>query len=130
MAHWSVSGANLYTWKAGIRIQDCAITPDGQRLVAISTDKKLCVFNVRTHAEEYRITFPVELTSVTITSDSRHMLISTSGNEIQLLDIQTTDVIRKYEGQQQGTYVIRSNLGGAAENFVVSGSEGLSPARY
>ncbi|KAL9110116.1 MAG: hypothetical protein Q9227_005310 [Pyrenula ochraceoflavens] len=123
MAHWKVSGENLHIWKAGVRIQDCAITPDGQRIVAISCDKKLCVFNFQTRAEEYRISFPVELTSVIVTADSRYMLISTSGNEIQLLDIQTTDVVRRYQGQQQGKFVIRSTLGGAAENFVVSGSE-------
>lgn len=124
MAHWNLQGANLHTWKHSIRVQDCAITPDGRRLVVITSDKKLCVYDFRTYAEEYRISFPVDLTCVTITQDSKYMLLSTGGNEIQLLNIETTDVVRKYEGQKQGSFVIRSSFGGAAENFVISGSEG------
>lgn len=124
MAHWSVGGILLRSWKHSIRVQDCAISPDGRRLVVITEDKKLCVYDFRTYTEEYRISFPVDLTCVNITSDGKYMLLSTGGNEVQLLDIETTDLIRRYKGQKQGSFVIRSSFGGAAENFVISGSEG------
>lgn len=125
MAHWGIDGSLRHAWKHSIRVQDCAISPDGRRLVVITSDKKLCMYDFRTYVEEYRISFPVDLTCVTITRDGKYMLLSTGGNEIQLLDIETTDVVRKYKGQKQGSFVIRSSFGGAAENFVISGSEGM-----
>jgi WD40 repeat protein len=39
-------------------------------------------------------------------------------------DLQTARMTRKFTGQRQGSHIIRSCFGGAANNFVVSGSEG------
>ncbi|KAL5355646.1 WD40-repeat-containing domain protein [Aspergillus floccosus] len=123
MCHWSMHGQRLYMWPAGFRVQDCAITPDGRRLIAADVEEKIHVYNFITHEEEYCLPLKSKPTSLAVSKDSRHMLVNLSEGQIQLIDIDTTDVVRRFQGQKQGSYIIRSTFGGAAENFVVSGSE-------
>lgn len=105
-------------------MQDCAVSADGRRLVAADTEAKIHVYNLLTYEEDYCLPLPSKPTSVAISQDSRHVLISLAEGEIQLVDMETTAVVRHFKGQKQGEFVIRSTFGGAAENFVVSGSEG------
>jgi WD40 repeat protein len=114
-------------WPSGFRVQDCAITPDGRRLIAVDVEKKIRVFNFITHEEEYILPLKSKATSIVVSKDSRHMLVNLTECQIQLIDIETTEVIRRFQGQKQSTFIIRSAFGGAAENFVVSGSEGKPP---
>ncbi|KAL2821824.1 WD40-repeat-containing domain protein [Aspergillus cavernicola] len=123
LCHWSVRGQPLFMWPGGFRVQDCAITPDGRRLIAIDVEKKIRVFNFITHQEEYTLPLKSKATSIAISRDSRHMLVNLAECQIQLIDIESTEVIRHFQGQKQSRFIIRSTFGGAAENFVVSGSE-------
>jgi WD repeat-containing protein 26 len=133
ICHWSVEpsdfGANLHTIGGGFRAQDCAISPDGERLVVVDSEKHLYVFNFHTYEKEYSQAFSARLTCVTVTQDSRHILVNLSTGEIQLLELETGDPVKSFKGQKQGNYIIRSCLGGAAENFVLSGSEGKQATR-
>jgi WD40 repeat protein len=45
--------------------------------------------------------------------------------ELQMWDLQTAGMTCKFTGQRQGSHIIRSCFGGAANNFIVSGSEGI-----
>ncbi|KAL4805075.1 WD40 repeat-containing protein [Aspergillus unguis] len=123
LCHWDMQGQPIHVWPGGFRVQDCAITPDGRRLIAVDVEKKIRVFNFRTHEEEYTLPLKSKATSVVVSRDSRHMLVNLTECQIQLIDIETTEVIRRFQGQKQSTFIIRSTFGGAAENFVVSGSE-------
>lgn len=124
LCHWSVKGQAIFTWPGSYRVRDCAISPDGQRLVAISADKRLFVYDFVTRVEQYSLSLKLDLTSINISRDSQYMLVNMSDSEIQLLDIETAEVVRRYTGQKQSEFMIRSTFGGAAENFIVSGSEG------
>ena len=126
---WDTNGRHVYTWPGGYRVQDCAISPDGQRLITISTDKRIHVYNYRTREEEYNFELQVALTCISISQDSKYMLVNMADNEIQLLEIETRKLVGKYAGQKQGKFVIRSHFGGAAENFIISGSQGRA-TRY
>ncbi|KAI9827694.1 MAG: hypothetical protein M1819_006895 [Sarea resinae] len=120
---WDLSGNRIHAWSGGYRVQDCSISPDGQRLITISTQKRLYVYNLITREEEYNLPFKFDLTCLNISRDSRYMLVNMSDDEIQLIDIETAEPVRRFLGQKQGFYIIRSSFGGASENFVISGSE-------
>ncbi|KAK4690587.1 vacuolar protein sorting-associated protein 1, partial [Lecanoromycetidae sp. Uapishka_2] len=44
-------------------------------------------------------------------------------DEVQLIDIETAEIVRRFLGQKQRSCVIRSCFGGADENLIISGSE-------
>ena len=107
-----------------LRVNDLAISPDSQRLVVVS-ESSVIVFDFTSYEKicEWQLD-DVKLTSVTISQDSRHMLVSMNQDIIKLMEIDSGEVIQRFEGHQQKQFIIRSAFGGADENFVVSGSEG------
>jgi WD40 repeat protein len=124
---WNLQGEKVYGWTEDHpRVHDLAISPDGHRLVVLLKNRILVYdFATREKLCEWALD-DVELTSVNISQDSRHMLISMNDNKIRVMDIDTGDVVQTFTGHSQVTYIIRSSFGGANENFVVSGSEGMS----
>jgi len=130
LCHWSIRGPSLYRWKGTFRVQDCAISPDGKRLVAADTDFKIHVFDFNSYEEDYCLSLSSKPTSVAISQDSKYLIVNLAEGEIQLIDMGTFEVVQRFSGHRQGQYVIRSTFGGAGENFVVSGSEGKSPCPF
>ena len=65
------------------------------------------------------------ITSLSITQDGRYALTNiTETQELHLWDLEERQLIRKYIGQKQKSFVIRSTFGGDDESFILSGSEG------
>ncbi|KAL8905601.1 MAG: hypothetical protein Q9171_006605 [Xanthocarpia ochracea] len=120
---WSIEGEPLYNWAVDYRVQDCAISPDGKRMVVISSECQIVVYNYENHEEEYSILLKGRMTCVNISQDSQHMLINMASSEIQLINIDTAEIVKRFLGQRQGEYVIRSTFGGADQNLIISGSE-------
>jgi WD40 repeat protein len=132
---WTLYGQQpqqpIHTWtstetKNQLRSPECRITPDGRRLLAIDTKCILHVYDLHTYREEYKVLFSSQPTSLTVSADSKTLLVNLAECEIHMFDLDEANTIRKFKGQKQGTFVIRSCFGGAAENFVLSGSEGVS----
>ena len=121
---WNLNGENIHTWSDSTRVQDLALSPDGQRLVIISPERVITVYNFITWDEEYSLRLKCKLTCVRISRDSKYMLINMVDNELQLIDISSAEVVRRFEGQKQGKFIIRGSFGGADENIIISGSEG------
>lgn len=107
-----------------LRANDLAISPDGERLVVVS-ESTIIVYDF--HSYEILAQYHVDggkLTSVNISADSQTMLVSIDQNRLHLMDIETLEILQRYEGHVQKQFIIRSGFGGADQNFVVSGSEG------
>jgi WD40 repeat protein len=124
---WDSEGRQIHNFcedGSKLRANDLAISPDGRRLVVLS-ESSIVVFDFTSYEKiiDWQLD-DVKLTSVTISQDSRHMLISMNPDKIKLMEIDTGEVIQRFEAHQQREFIIRSVFGGADENFVVSGSEG------
>ena len=124
---WNLHGEREYTWKEdNLRIYDLSISPDGERLVVL-LESRIMVYNFVTKEKLQQVAMgKVKLTSVNISKNSQCMLVSMNDNKIQLMDIDSGEVLQKFEGHLQVQYVIRSAFGGANETHVVSGSEGMA----
>lgn len=69
----------------------------------------------------------VRLTSISISNNSRHLLVNHNNGVAVLIDLVLREPVQKYAGFTGGNFMIRSVFGGADESFVVSGSEGKLP---
>jgi hypothetical protein len=133
MSLWDLAGNEVYSW-TGARIRCCAVTPDGRRLIAGTTQKKLLIYNLTTREEECNYLLNMDIMSLSVSSDSRYLLLNVSAlpddpvnagkSELQLRPIDSPARFQKFTGHKEAEYVLRSGFGGATEAFVVAGSEG------
>ncbi|CAG8522629.1 10420_t:CDS:10 [Funneliformis caledonium] len=119
---WNLDGTIVHKW-SGARIADLAINKEGTRMVAICHDNKLHIYDLETRKEEAIMDENAKLTSICLSSDCKYALLNLSTKEIHLWDIDERRIVRKYFGQKQGRFVIRSCFGGIDQGFIVSGSE-------
>jgi len=123
---WNLSGTVLQQWSMD-RMFDLAVTPDGSKMVAICNERKLHIYNVLdSFREVMSYQMGHNMTSVTVSNDSKYVLINSMAQEVHLWDIEKFRLVRKYVGQTQEKFMIRSCFGGPEQNFVLSGSEGMS----
>lgn len=98
---------------------------DGRWLVSMDVLGHLHVYNFLTHEYEYEIDLKVRATSITISRDSRFLLVNLpQQGAARLFDLQKREFVQRYKGHTGGNFMIRSTFGGADESFVASGSEG------
>ncbi|KAG9043771.1 hypothetical protein FS837_009137 [Tulasnella sp. UAMH 9824] len=88
--------------------------------------RRIIVYDLQTKEEVFKLSMPKEITSLSISSDSRYALINHSPDDLLLYDLVKHRTVRKFTGQQQQNDVIRSCFGGVDEDFILSGSEGTS----
>lgn len=118
----------LFEWpheENRLRISDMSISADGSRLAAITLDQRVLVYDFRTKLRIADWAMENKMTCVNLSADGKSILVSMNKNRLLLLDAETGDTKQTYKGLKQAQYVIRSGFGGAAENFVLSGSEGM-----
>ena len=130
LCQWQLESPEpLHVWPEGFRTDSLAISPDGRRLVVADTDNRLRCFDFRARREEFAVQLPSRVTAISISSDSNFALLNLAAGEVQIFDLHTRETVRKFVGRQQGTYMVRNCFGGAAESFVLSGSEGKAGPR-
>ncbi|KAJ6630542.1 WD40-repeat-containing domain protein [Mycena sp. CBHHK59/15] len=112
-----------------LRPESDAGTPGGNGNTAVASgnqskdEHRLLIFDLASRRTESSIMFEGELTSLKVSQNSQYALVSRSPDDIQLWDLNSGRLIRKYTGHHQTKDIIKSCFGGFEETFVVSGSE-------
>ncbi|KAI1390950.1 WD domain-containing protein [Hypoxylon trugodes] len=123
LVQWNLSGERIYDWNNQHRVEGLAISPDGHWLVASDGGSNIHVYNFITRELEYQMNLQVKVTSITISQNSRHLLVNQSTGIAQLIDLVLREPVQSYTGFTSENFMIRSTFGGADESFVISGSE-------
>ncbi|CCG25107.1 hypothetical protein CORT_0G04300 [Candida orthopsilosis Co 90-125] len=136
-----VDAKSTFTESPFNRINDLAITPDGRFLITANNDKKLLfyripdVFNDESTTRKLAcINLRGRLTSCSVSSNGKYVLINSAPEELQVWDISPLlhhdppILYRKYIGHSQSTYIVRSSFGylneeTGEEELVMSGSD-------
>ena len=125
LCQWNLNGELVYDWSRNHRLQDLAVSPDGHYLVAMSNETEIYIYNFVTREMESEMDLKVKLGSVSISQDSKYLLVNKVTGTAEMFDIHTQEPIRVFNsGDPGGNFVIRSAFGGANESFVILGSEG------
>lgn len=146
LCQWSLQGQKLHTWNEKNRTEDLAVSPDGHWLVAMDDLQHIYVYNFMTRELKYDMALGSRPTSLSISHDSRYLLVNTNitealaidlatrkssvntpNAELILFDLANRNAVQRYSGHSGGEYLIRSDFGGAHESFIICGSEGMSP---
>jgi WD40 repeat protein len=120
---FNVYDDETHEWGKKHRVQDLCGSANGRWLVAVDDRQTVHIYNAVTRELEYDMELKARPTSVTISEDSRHLLVNKKDGEAQLIDLVSRQSVQKFLGHTGGEYMIRSAFGGANESFVISGSE-------
>ncbi|PBP21269.1 WD domain-containing protein [Diplocarpon rosae] len=124
LCQWNIHGEMIYDWGRSHRIQDLAVSPNGQYLVAMENETHIHVYNFVTRELQYEMDMKVTMSSVSISQNSRFLLVHKVDGEARMLDLDTRETVRSFRsGAKGGHFVIRATYGGANESFVIFGSE-------
>ncbi|ODN97475.1 WD-repeat protein [Cryptococcus wingfieldii CBS 7118] len=119
-------GMLLRQWSTfPLQFNDFALTPDGSRIVAITTPLKRVANNEGLRsAAIWSQDLRCEMTSIRLTSDGKRALVSCSPDEVQEWNTHNgLRYLRGHSGHIQTNFLIRSCYGGKKDQFVLSGSE-------
>ena len=105
------------------KVLDIAITPNGEYLITIFSDKDIQILNVATNAE--RVIFEEHpITALSVSGDINYLIFNLNSQEIHVWDVEGLwEKPLRYKGHRQHEYVIRSCFGGVNSTFISSGSE-------
>lgn len=121
---WTLSEKDNIT---SFRITDCAVTTDGERMVATTIDNRIMLYSLDPATRYCKLAewhMEDRLTSINFSDDGELMLVNMNEGRVLALDSETGEIVQRYDGAQQREFVIRSSFGGAGQGFVISGSEG------
>lgn len=81
-------------------------------------------YDLPSRRELWRRKLTSKITCITTSQDNLTAIVNIAEGEVHMIDLEDGLSISRYRGPSQGAHIIRNCYGGAAENFILSGSEG------
>ena len=111
--------------KDGLRIRDCKVSADGSKLVAMTVDKRVRIYDLLSTlrpriAEHTMDDYP---TCMDLSADGSQLLLSMCNSQLRIIDAASGNLVQRFQGQKQANNVIRAAFGGAGQNYIITGSE-------
>ncbi|CAK9133204.1 unnamed protein product [Ilex paraguariensis] len=122
---WDLRGKEVECWKGEwtVRISDLQVTNDGKQIITVCRHNTLVLLDREARAEKL-IEEDEIVTSFSLSSDSKFLLVSLLNQEIHLWNVEgDVRLVAKYEGHKRRRFVVRTCFGGLDQGFIVSGSE-------
>jgi len=103
-------------WNLEYRIQDMQVTSDGKKVVLIGNNKNIYIYPTHEQSLKYTISDPEHLTSLSLSSDGRYMLVNCQSDQmarVKCYDLVEYTLLKDYHGHTQTKFVLRSCFGGS-----------------
>eukprot|EP01080_Neovahlkampfia_damariscottae_P001954 gene1954-1462_t len=114
-------------WKMNYKIQDLQVSPDGKKLIVISHNKKIHIYNPKQKDQCYTLLENDSITSLHISKCSQFLLTTIAKEDdigyISMWSLKDNKLIKYFKGHTQTKYVLRCCFGGKNDMFIASGSE-------
>lgn len=121
--------ACISTWRTGTtyRTEALALSPEGQKLVRMTDEDVIEVFDVSTKTLTTTISMHSRPLSIEISWDSKNILVNSQAGHLHVLDIGTGAIIDSYKGPtMRAEFIIRAVFGAPQDEFVLSAAEGAT----
>lgn len=122
---WDLDGKEVECWKGRrtVRISDLEVMSDGKRILTVCRDNAILLFDREAKTEKL-IEEEQIITSFSLSSDDKFLLVSLWDQEIHLWNIEGhIKLVGKFKGHKRSRFLVRACFGGVGQAFVSSGSE-------
>ncbi|KAJ4302226.1 hypothetical protein N0V88_002362 [Collariella sp. IMI 366227] len=102
LSQWDLAGNLVHMWADTYRTGGVGLSTDQRWLVAMDDQRTLHLYNFLTREHVYDMPLTDRPTSVSISHDSRHILVNKADHEALLIDIEAREIVQKYMGQIGG----------------------------
>lgn len=118
----NLDGNVVATWE-GIRVQGLVCLSDNRTVLAADSHNRIRAYNFDDHSDSEILQEHHAIMSFTVNESEQLALLNIKTQGVNLWDLPSKSLVRKFIGVTQSFYTIHSCFGGLNQNFVASGSE-------
>jgi hypothetical protein len=111
-----------------VPILGCVILPGTQNIATFDNQKNVYVHDLESKMLVRGSSSEVDLSSMCVSRLGKPFaLFLRKDGLIEMVDVRTMEMVKVFKLKSYGHFIIKATFGGENEEFVASGSEGVSP---